>query len=812
VLPLTNEAPHDFKPEPVERLQYLATILALPPIAFSFVYLTNKLSPSLIRRGWLVFLINSTAIVAFILYTNYMMQQPLFIFYITRTNSLFFFHNFVNTSWYYVSTHYAAFVALMIYYEKYLTRKIVNITVSVICFAIVIYFLVDMTMFNYINFANLSVGGWLIETNAVLYSITQVYAGKYLLVNVFSQYGLFAWILLPVFRIIGLSTSSFSMVMGTLNAIGYFLLFLSLRRLIKNNLLSLAAFLAMFYWQFWWDRIWAFPVARLYYQYMPIRFFFPALAFYLVVVYHQSKESLRKWLLPIISVTASLAVFWNVDTGIIVFGTTCLYFLLLAYLKPTADQRIEAAVSSMVLLFGALIIVGLWFIITTKIGSGQFPDFSQFFRYQSFFYASGYFMLPMTVVQMWNIPALCYIAGFIYGAIYLKKSPDAPIVLFLSVLGCGIFVWFQGRSYDLNIVTVSYPAFLITAILLSKALTRARQYLALPGRARNWLVAEGSLYLFIPGMFIADGAASLFFNSDQIHEVAVHAAYDKNEENAKILKQKYDFLTKNEPAKDTVLILDRFEESFYYAYGRYYNPLHWPSSTEMFFKSELYELMNMIKAEKYPVFFVSANHFPDFDDSVTKLLALHSRIADQFPDHSWLYLKPKKGGNLSGKLTVDSNTIYYNNYGPFNRYLRPDSCLHLPQSFDIDLYMRADSSKMSRGSIVFQNFNEGNPSTGFMLRQKGISLDSFLFAYGNGSRAIEGLKFRLDINAENHVLIKFRHETIAVYVNGLLQNSKTINDTIGNNHNPFVLDPGHIFEINELKISSKTLDVSTLNL
>ncbi len=79
----------------------------------------------------------------------------------------------------------------------------------------------------------------------------------------------------------------------------------------------------------------------------------------------------------------------------------------------------------------------------------------------------------ITIILMWNMVILIYIAGLSYGIkVLFDRNTDRTIksIVFLSILGLGIFSYFQSRSYDGNLFAVCYPAILILTIFMDKLL------------------------------------------------------------------------------------------------------------------------------------------------------------------------------------------------------------------------------------------------------------------------------------------------------------------------------------------------------
>ena len=110
--------------------------------------------------------------------------------------------------------------------------------------------------------------------NVVFFPVVQVYQGKALLINCFSQYGLYPQLLLPLFCLVGLSVLSFTVVMALLTGASYTALWVFLWRACENKLAAFIGFAALLFntWFFFSKQTALHP----YYQYLPIRLVFPA--------------------------------------------------------------------------------------------------------------------------------------------------------------------------------------------------------------------------------------------------------------------------------------------------------------------------------------------------------------------------------------------------------------------------------------------------------------------------------------------------------------------------------------------------------
>ena len=795
VLPLTIAPAHDFFPEPVERMQFQVSLLLAPIIILLSYFLLRAKSDFFRKNGIISLIINISGILLFAYYLSQLFMQPL-LYVQNETNTYFFVNNLItvlNTPMMFLI--YLAMAFLMYLYVTKERKPVNKIIVNIISYVIVLVVVIDIFM-NNIFHEGLQEWGRMMETNAVFYSVVQVYAGKSLLVNINSQYGLYAWFLCPVFKIIGLTTYKFAVVMGILNASAYFMLYLGIKRIIKQDILSLIVFLSLTYWQYWLLKIPLEATAHPYYQYFPIRTLFAYVLFYLIVVFQTTSQRNKKWLLPILTITAAMGILWNMDTGLVVFGAT--YVAIIASvlcLDASLKEKIKMTIINSAWMFGSLAAVILLFIFTTKIHAGTGPDFQQFAAFQKVFYISGFFMLPMTGLHFWNLPIFVYLIACVYCVFYLwqKNQTDMPVVAFLFILGMGIFAYFQGRSYDTNIDVVMYPAIILVGIFANKLLIFITSRKIQP---------HESIALFLPlFIFLADGAFSMLYYTPMIHSYTQENAFLENPEKEKPYKKRLEFISQNLHPKDTVLILAKDYDSYYYASGNYYNPLHIPGSTELFFKSEISSLLNFIKTDKYPIIY-DANHTWLGSDSIISTLAKYTTIEKQLEnDATLILLKPRKK-QTQDRLAQDANTVYYNNLGAFSKYINPTTKVNLPENFTVEFYMTLDTAAMIKNDLIFSNTMK-NPFHGFFMSQYGDDKYQYLFTYGNGATWCNGAQVRFNYSGEYHIVIQVRKNLITVYNNNAIIGQGNTNSNMLNSDGVFFINPSFKGLVSELKVENQ---------
>jgi len=310
---------------------------------------------------------------------------------------------------------------------------------------------------------------------AVFYCMTQVMAGKTLLADLPAQYGLYAELLRPVFLVVGFSVLKFTIVMTILQAVACLALLGVCMRTLRLTWLRVIAVLALsMFVTSTWIAVFESSVGHEYYQLWPIRFFFPAISLWLFI------EGLRygmpqQWVVAL-STVAGLAIIWNLESGVAVFGALIASMLL----RVLLDEPAKRGGNVRLLLTSALLPIGLvsLFFVFLYFKSDARIHLMDWVKYQEVFYSTGFGMLPMPrYPHPWMAVLILYLLGIVGGVwarLQRKPSVDWDILFYLSILGLGLFTYYQGRSHDVVLTFVIWPAVLAAFMLADRALRDVR--------------------------------------------------------------------------------------------------------------------------------------------------------------------------------------------------------------------------------------------------------------------------------------------------------------------------------------------------
>lgn len=415
--------------------------------------------------------------------------------------------------------------------------------------------------------------GWLdIHLSAVIYAQAQVCQGLKLLREVPAQYGLYVLYLKPVFLCSGFSILHFSTVMTVLQLLCLLWLTLFLHRFVANPLLRVLGLLGLVYLMGGWFQL---QVAwDPYFQYFPLRLVMPVLVLLLVCTYARHPESRLRQAVP--PLAAGLGMWWNLDSGVVTLLATVGVLGLIAVLRHWHEPRRAVGDSALVAAWAVLGVAAAYGLLS--LSNGQFLPLGNLFAYQADFYGAGFYMLPLPLSpHPWLLVAGLYVLAMILGTwCCLPPRGDferGTILLFLGILGAGLFSYYQGRSHDYCLPAVAWPAWLLALLLTEWTLAAVR-------RARLPRLA-----LLPAGLVVAAGLCwtlALVGSSDRLWVIARRSYRDWREHRSTSIAASSHWLrVQAAQGGPTELLILSQRQGEYYAEAGLRSPWHGPSLVEM---------------------------------------------------------------------------------------------------------------------------------------------------------------------------------------------------------------------------------------
>jgi hypothetical protein len=446
--------------------------------------------------------------------------------------------------------------------------------------------------------------------NAVFHAVVQVYLGKALLVDLVHQYGLYPHFLEPVFRVTGLSVFRFTVVMGILTGVSFIAVFLFLKEFLRSKTVLFLGFCTFAFYSYlvaqmhWFDP---------FFQGQPIRTLFPCLIIYAAWRYFSSGKRIFYYGT---FVMGALAILWNFDTGLVAFAA---WLLTLFYqeLGRGSTRRIIRAqavhLATGIAVFSAVILV---FAVYIGARYGAFPDFGQILAYQKIFYIYGFYMQPMPGLHPWNIVVLVYMLGLMFAVRALvarKVTARSKMLFLLSVLGVGVFSYYQGRSDDAVLTYVWYPAILLLIIFTDDlwAYTRVAR--------RDYL----RIALLTLMLFLFSSSVFNIFADTKMEELENIAESRATAAGPTPVSNNADFIKSRVEPGGQVLILS-YNSGVYYLESRTTSPLATPGSSEILLRKDYEAIYGFIaEGRGDKIYFdqnLLINGMHDWDDEDNKAL------------------------------------------------------------------------------------------------------------------------------------------------------------------------------------------------
>jgi len=314
---------------------------------------------------------------------------------------------------------------------------------------------------------------------AMFFPVVQVWEGSPLLAESGNQYGLFAHFLVPIFRLVGLGVVRYSVLMSLL-ATGFVAALLAVAmRLVRDRWLAVSLWAAgvslslhcgqLHHRQYTAETLGpAYVFNDPYFQLNPLRTLFPGILLLLAF----SRISAERRIAAAGFVAAGAGMLWNLETG---FVSLAAWTAFVAHRRMAAaaglPRKARAATGA---LGGAVAGAALVFAVFTaayRIGYGRMPQWERFLEFQRVFYGSGFYMLPMPLPGTWMLVLLVCALALFYSIHALFRPPAADdrrpaLALMLSVMGFGLFTYYQGRSHPDVLPGVSWPAWILAAMAL----------------------------------------------------------------------------------------------------------------------------------------------------------------------------------------------------------------------------------------------------------------------------------------------------------------------------------------------------------
>lgn len=494
-----------FVEERSERVQYMVLTVLFPVVYYFSFKIIRKVNFSFdtLKAGTTCYIISSIFMLLFFLFIN-------------NTN-LFYFSNILSVN----PIEYgilAIFLSTgLLYYQYNFCGKVNNIKKFVDFFILFTCILTSLlTAWLFLTNTYMFNDFMILHANAYFYPIYKVFSGQTILTDFNCLYGFYPYILEPIMKFIGgVDLRHLSIVMSAIILFICLCISYILWKLCNNKFWTLCGFIAVVFFVFIFHPMYT-SHGIYYLQYVPHRILFPVLIAAIsccfnctnnnlttinknkilysqitakkeqkiykkiIGLFYNGKYTIKNSIIIVGFIISSLALFWNIETGIVVLLSWCLQLAYTSLLKWKFSQKelyrcilkiIGGAVGSVVLFYLSLGLV-------TFHRTGRWIRFSDILYGQITFYGSGFNMIRMPLIGHWILLVSVYAVALsisIRYIIFIHKFKDSqntdinPAMYFtLSVIGMGIFVYYQGRSHYTNLVFISWPALIIIIMMIQQ--------------------------------------------------------------------------------------------------------------------------------------------------------------------------------------------------------------------------------------------------------------------------------------------------------------------------------------------------------
>jgi hypothetical protein len=347
-----------------------------------------------------------------------------------------------------------------------------------------------------------------------------------------------------------------------------------------------------------------------YFQYWPLRFFWPAMS---VLVFYLASQKKNLISSALMSLVGAIGILWNLDTGLFIVLAYGIFLSvkLIVYLLHRRRSIQRDKCPENVVFYGKAIVMHVCitiFVIVAffsmlSLKSGMPLKFSWLFDYQKVFYSLGFMMLPMPRrIDPWMSVLGVYLLGLLASLHSWLINPSrkkADVVFYLSVLGMGLFFYYQGRSHVLNLVSVCWPSVIIAAILADTHLRAIRAGI-LPA-TQIFLPAAAVSFFFI--CFYS------FASHGELMVAGVKRQFlTRGVPEDPVVMSELGFIKKYGAGKKECLILSK-RQGIYYAESGLASPLKGPGFSEMLLNADQDRLIAQILHVGVPCIFIGVDKY-----------------------------------------------------------------------------------------------------------------------------------------------------------------------------------------------------------
>ena len=638
------------------------------------------------------------------------------------------------------------------------------------------------------------------DFSAVYYAMTQVYAGSPMLVDHFTgTYGLYPHFLNPLFQLIGMNVFKFSLVMSLLLGISFLFNFYFLKQLVSNKIILFLGFTTVLFFPYL-DFKFTNSFDCIFSAY-PIRYIIPSTLAFLGTLYLLKTSVKIYWLTFFIS---ALFILWNPEMGIVCYLSWILVNVYNDFY--TAEGKVATRKMLYHILAGICVVIIVFYAYKLLIWLfyGAAPDMQLLFGSIFIFGKIGFGLLPMSLVHPWNLMALILILGFTWSIIkwYKKEvTPKSSVVLLISLIGLGYFIYFQGRSQDTNFA-LSSGFCLILLTLLGDELWKTV-------KNTNLFLLNALFIVFL--FFISFSIVEILLSKSKMTELVYQEEDRNNQATAQeIDESNTDFIVKNSSEKEKIFIVAQKKNQSLFFDGNKRVSVFNPGFIDLFFLTDVARMENILIDSSFSVFTQPTDHwYPYMARPIAALAASYEYKAV----NKSIVLVTKRKNKVPGK-TFFNNTdqlVLHRKYNDDKAGLKlrvndamGTGTVALAPQFSVEVLVYTVPQMFPNATIIAN----AKDSVGFSIRNV-YNTPNYMFSV-NAAR----IAFPLYDNQWNYCVMNVYPAHVEVFVNGNLAFAGQLPQPIRTPGNKISIGSmGNIFDCNyyvgaisEVAVANKVLD------
>ncbi|OQW91722.1 MAG: hypothetical protein BWK78_03775 [Thiotrichaceae bacterium IS1] len=213
-----------------------------------------------------------------------------------------------------------------------------------------------------------------------------------------------------------------------------------------------------------------------------------------------------------------------------------------------------------------------------------------------------------------------------------KNSPDSQVkqaaIFILSIMGIGLFSYYQGRSHDYNLLITPYPAILILTLFADGLLQNFKN-----SRTKLSFINHQGILLLIILYFFSNSLISLLYHTDQLSNTIKIGVDTLRQplQNTSPVSKNVDFVRRHtHPGEDVLILASDASEGIYYGESKTRSIIDIPSSVEWFLKLDIEQIITFLETNiSSKVFVYPAKDYNFPEPSINQVLQTRYEVVTQ---------------------------------------------------------------------------------------------------------------------------------------------------------------------------------------